>query len=53
VLWENVPGGDSTKPCHHPYRRQLCRSPLLWLPVDCGNCPPCRARRRVEEENPL
>jgi hypothetical protein len=47
VLWENVPGAISTKPCHRPRKRILDpRDPLLWLPVDCGVCPPCQARAR-------
>jgi hypothetical protein len=45
VLWENVPGSLSTKPCTKPTKRKLDkRDPLLWLPMDCGRCPPCVAR---------
>lgn len=45
VLWENVPGSESTKPCKAPVKIKLDkRDPLLWLPEDCGKCAPCRAR---------
>lgn len=49
VLWENVPGAASTKPCRAPRKHVLDRSDaLMWLPVDCGKCPPCRARARFQ-----
>jgi hypothetical protein len=48
VLWENVPGSASTKPCEHPRKRQLNPGdPLLWLPIDCGRCKPCKARAAI------
>jgi hypothetical protein len=53
VLWETVPGSDSTKPCHNPTREPLPGEPPitdLWLPIDCQTCPPCLARKRIEEE---
>jgi hypothetical protein len=51
ILWENVPGELSTRPCKRPGREQLDSDvPALWIPVDCGVCPSCTARQRVEEE---
>jgi hypothetical protein len=45
VLWESEPGWPSTRPCQRPTRHLLNpREPLLWLPIDCGDCEPCRAR---------
>lgn len=54
VLWESEPGLPSTRPCHDPGRRPLDpTNRLLWLPLDCGRCPPCLARaehdRRTDE----
>jgi hypothetical protein len=39
---------ESAKPCHNP-RQQLIdmRRLDLWLPLDCGQCPPCVARQNV------
>lgn len=43
VLWargiDDTPG---VRPCEHPSRQPIRRD--LWLPVDCGSCPPCLAR---------
>lgn len=48
VLWENVPGSLSTKPCAAPVKVKLDkRDPLLWFPEDCGRCAPCRARAAI------
>jgi hypothetical protein len=49
VLWENVSGSASTKPCDRPTKIPLdVRDPLLWFPKDCGACPPCRARAAIQ-----
>lgn len=49
VLSETVPGAASTKPCVAPRRERLDPvNPHAWLPVDCGRCDSCRARRRCE-----
>lgn len=46
VLWsKNVPETQGTLPCHNPTREHI--SPGLWLPFDCGECPPCKARAEV------
>lgn len=46
VLWETEPGAQSTKPCESPKRYMLdARNPHSWIPTDCGQCPPCMARR--------
>lgn len=54
VVWENVRGRMSTRPCVKPRRMVLDpRQPELWVPEDCGQCQPClarsasRARRRA------
>lgn len=47
VLFESRPGGLSTQPCSRPERKYL--SERVWLPVDCGRCPSCRARLGIEE----
>lgn len=51
VLWENVPGAPSTRPCARPRRTLLDPSePDLWIPEDCGECGSCLARRGAFEE---
>lgn len=51
ILWENVRGELSTKPCKQPHKELLDpRQPELWLPRDCGVCPSCQARTTVEKE---
>jgi hypothetical protein len=47
VLWENTPGGASTRPCAAPGRHYPGPDRLLWIPTDCGACAPCRARTRA------
>jgi hypothetical protein len=44
VLWESERGAASTRPCEDPVRADLGGGPLLWVPFDCGSCPPCVAR---------
>jgi hypothetical protein len=49
ILEQTVDSGPSTKPCHLPTRAPLSRTdPLLWLPIDCHACPPCRARLKLD-----
>lgn len=51
VLRETEEGWETTKPCHNPIRQALDpRDPLLWIPVDCGDCPPCQARSALRDE---
>lgn len=53
VLWENVPSRPSTRPCEAPGRQYAIVSrPDLWLPADCGQCEPCRARAGLESYRP-
>ena len=50
VLWENVVGKASTRPCERPRKRLLDPSSGqldLWIPIDCGSCAPCQARSAV------
>ena len=54
VLWETEEGWETTRPCHAPERMSLWPGdPLLWFPQDCGWCPPCQARRALENERLL
>lgn len=51
ILRETERGSPTTLPCHAPIRRAIDRrDPLLWLPIDCGACPPCRARHALDTE---
>ncbi len=46
VLWSrNVPETAGTQPCEHPDKQHIGGG--LWLPFDCGQCSPCRARAEV------
>jgi hypothetical protein len=49
-----VPEGVvSCDPCHDPGQRVLSRPGARWpisLPVDCGQCPPCRQRATIEAD---
>lgn len=43
VRWsKNVPETPATQPCVQPGKQYV--SDGLWLPEDCGECEPCRAR---------
>lgn len=49
VLRETVPGRPSTRPCERPSRESLYPgNAQLWVPIDCGACPPCLARIEIE-----
>lgn len=49
ILYESEEGSLSTRPCHNPGRYPLDpRNPLLWFPLDCRACPPCRARAKLD-----
>jgi hypothetical protein len=51
ILFESEEGSASTRPCHTPRRLPLDPSNrLLWFPLDCGQCPPCRARAALDAE---
>jgi hypothetical protein len=53
VLWENVPGGLSTKPCAHPIKQRIPgmdHDAYGWIPIDCGHCPSCRAREAARSK---
>lgn len=49
VFWSfgMVPGVISADPCHNPVPHYV--SPTLWIPDDCGQCPPCVARIAVRK----
>jgi hypothetical protein len=50
ILWENVAGRASTKPCENPHRRLLDPGSGqldVWIPIDCGWCEPCQARAAI------
>jgi len=45
---------ESAQPCHNHGRHVINpRRPDLYVPVDCGECPPCRARQAVRTRGPL
>src|SRR6266536_854297 len=51
ILWESEAGQASTQPCHAPIRQDLgYGDPLLWVPLDCGQCPPCLARAGLDPQ---
>lgn len=51
ILYETEVGLLSTQPCEQPEHIPLDRTnPLLWLPGDCGRCPPCLDRATRDEE---
>ena len=51
ILWETVPGSLSTKPCANPRRKALSLTdPDLWIPIECGECPSCLARARLDAD---
>jgi hypothetical protein len=44
----------SAMPCYNPGKQPIARGrPDLWIPVDCGVCPPCMARKAVRTRGPL
>lgn len=44
VRWhKGIPEVQSAQPCVKPSREYI-RWPDQWLPVDCGQCEPCKAR---------
>jgi hypothetical protein len=48
ILEETEPGAPSTRPCLNVRRHQFDSGDRdLWVPIDCGICEPCRARRLV------
>ncbi len=49
ILWETEPGRASTRPCVAPEHRTMDPYRLdLWIPDDCGECAPCKARAEIE-----
>jgi hypothetical protein len=51
ILFETERGSESTMPCHAPKRLPLDpTNKLLWFPLDCGACPPCRARAKLDAD---
>lgn len=52
VVWENEQGSLSTRPCEQPRHGYPPgpRHPLIWVPLDCGRCDPCRARAAVDTQ---
>lgn len=53
ILRQNVPPRPSTMPCEHPTQHTLVPGrPDLWLPLDCGECEPCKARAAIESYHP-
>jgi len=50
LIWSHgIPCVDSCKPCENPTHQVLYdKRPDLWVPLDCGKCPPCVARAKIE-----
>jgi hypothetical protein len=55
VLWSRgIEHRPAAMPCECP--DHLVIDPLrpdLWLPLDCGRCPPCLARAAIDRTIPL
>ena len=49
ILRETVEGALSTRPCAAPVMEQAVPGSPVLLPIDCGACPPCRARNAAEQ----
>jgi len=50
ILYESEEGSLSTRPCLKPDKQPLDpRDPLLWLPLDCGQCETCQARKVAQD----
>lgn len=49
VFWSRgvAPGAISAEPCENPRKEYM--TPEIWLPIDCGECPSCLARKFVME----
>jgi hypothetical protein len=46
ILWsKNVPETVGVQPCAAPVKQSIGDG--LWFPLDCGQCPSCRARSEV------
>ena len=47
VFWSRgvAEGAISAEPCVAPQRQYI--TPEIWLPIDCGECPPCLARKFI------
>lgn len=43
-----VKEAPSSMPCHSPRKKPLGDG--LFFPLDCGECPPCRAREAIYQE---
>ena len=46
-----LPDIPSTNPCKNPTKEPIegmAYDPELWVPIDCGRCASCRARRKLE-----
>jgi hypothetical protein len=51
ILEESEEGSLTTQPCLNPTHLLLDpHTPLLWAPVDCQQCEPCRARQLLQAE---
>lgn len=47
-----IPAGlVSCDPCHDPRRQYIIRGKWpVWIPIDCGGCPPCTQRIQIEAD---
>ncbi len=53
VLWSRgIPHREAAMPCHRPGHMVIDKTrPDLWIPEDCGECPPCVARELIHSSN--
>lgn len=49
VLWSRgIPHREAAMPCYRPGHLVIDKArPDLWIPEDCGKCPPCVAREII------
>lgn len=49
VLWSRgIPHRPAAMPCESPGQKIIAPDrPDLWVPTDCGHCPPCVARAEI------
>lgn len=52
VLWSRgIEHRPASQACHKPGHRMIIAGrPDLWVPDDCGACPPCLARAAIERK---
>lgn len=51
VLWsKGIEHCTASMPCENPAKRVIVADqPELWVPIDCEQCDPCLARKKIED----